>query len=61
MNAILALENGTWYRGEAVGAHGIIVEIHPDPAAALCDGPQALSLDMWQKLAAQLLDHEAAA
>ncbi len=46
---------------KAVGAHGIIVEIHPDPAAALCDGPQALSLDMWQKLAAQLLDHEAAA
>lgn len=23
MNAILALENGTWYRGEAVGAHGM--------------------------------------
>jgi 3-deoxy-7-phosphoheptulonate synthase len=26
----------------AVGADGIIVEVHQDPAAALCDGPQAL-------------------
>ena len=27
----------------AVGADGIIVEVHQDPDAALCDGPQALS------------------
>jgi 3-deoxy-7-phosphoheptulonate synthase len=26
----------------AVGAHGIIVEVHDDPEAAVCDGPQAL-------------------
>ena len=26
----------------AVGADGIIVEVHEDPAAALCDGPQSL-------------------
>src|SRR5262249_41055030 len=26
----------------AVGADGIIVEVHQDPAVALCDGPQAL-------------------
>jgi 3-deoxy-7-phosphoheptulonate synthase len=26
----------------AVGADGIIVETHPDPEAALCDGPQSL-------------------
>ena len=26
----------------AVGADGIIVDVHPDPATALCDGPQAL-------------------
>jgi 3-deoxy-7-phosphoheptulonate synthase len=25
-----------------VGADGIIVEVHQDPDAALCDGPQAL-------------------
>ena len=26
----------------AVGAHGIIVEVHDDPESAVCDGPQAL-------------------
>jgi 3-deoxy-7-phosphoheptulonate synthase len=26
----------------AVGADGVIVDVHPQPAAALCDGPQAL-------------------
>jgi len=26
----------------AVGADGIIVEVHPQPEAAICDGPQAL-------------------
>ena len=26
----------------AVGADGIVVDIHPDPESALCDGPQAL-------------------
>jgi 3-deoxy-7-phosphoheptulonate synthase len=25
-----------------VGASGIMVEVHPDPAHALCDGPQSL-------------------
>ena len=28
----------------AVGADGIMVEAHPDPRAALCDGPQSLDL-----------------
>jgi len=26
----------------AAGADGIIVEIHPEPETAICDGPQAL-------------------
>ena len=26
----------------AVGADGVIVDVHPDPEEALCDGPQAL-------------------
>ena len=26
----------------AVGADGVMVEIHPDPDEALCDGPQSL-------------------
>ena len=25
-----------------VGADGVIVDVHPDPESALCDGPQAL-------------------
>src|SRR5690348_6608851 len=28
--------------GIAVGADGVIVDVHPDPENALCDGPQAL-------------------
>jgi 3-deoxy-7-phosphoheptulonate synthase len=27
----------------AVGADGIMVDVHPDPAKALCDGPQSLT------------------
>jgi 3-deoxy-7-phosphoheptulonate synthase len=27
----------------AVGADGIIVDVHPHPAAAMCDGDQALT------------------
>jgi chorismate mutase/prephenate dehydratase len=34
----------------ASGAHGIMVEIHPDPKAALSDGPQALTFDMFENL-----------
>ena len=29
----------------AVGADGIIVEVHHDPEAAICDGPQAVPAD----------------
>jgi chorismate mutase/prephenate dehydratase len=35
---------------EAVGAHGIMVEIHPDPDSALSDGPQSLRLDQFSTL-----------
>ena len=31
--------------GLAAGAAGLIVEVHPDPANALSDGPQALVPD----------------
>ncbi|MCK5652268.1 MAG: 3-deoxy-7-phosphoheptulonate synthase [Gemmatimonadetes bacterium] len=34
----------------AVGAHGIMVEIHPDPDSALSDGPQSLELDQFGRL-----------
>ena len=39
---------------KAVGADGIIVEIHPKPEEALSDGPQALTMDMFAELMATL-------
>jgi 3-deoxy-7-phosphoheptulonate synthase len=38
----------------AAGADGIIVEVHPDPAKALSDGMQALTLHDFDKLMARL-------
>ena len=39
--------------GLAAGADGLIVEIHPHPDAARCDGPQALTIDMFNNLMQQ--------
>ena len=38
----------------AVGADGIMVEVHPNPREALCDGPQSLDLDQFTALVADL-------
>jgi len=38
----------------AVGADGIIVEVHPDPDEAICDGPQALRSDDFAAFAAKV-------
>ena len=38
----------------AVGADGIMVEVHPDPRAALCDGPQSLDLEGLRSLVGEL-------
>jgi 3-deoxy-7-phosphoheptulonate synthase len=35
----------------AVGADGLIIEVHPDPQHARCDGPQSLSLAQFAELA----------
>ncbi|GAA1475896.1 3-deoxy-7-phosphoheptulonate synthase [Nocardioides aestuarii] len=35
----------------AVGADGVIVDVHPDPETALCDGPQALDGPALRELA----------
>ncbi|ATW25182.1 3-deoxy-7-phosphoheptulonate synthase [Candidatus Formimonas warabiya] len=32
----------------AAGADGIMVEVHPNPMQAMCDGPQSLSLKKYQ-------------
>jgi 3-deoxy-7-phosphoheptulonate synthase len=42
---------------KAVGAHGVIVEIHHAPEQALSDGPQALRLPEWRRLAQELHGH----
>jgi 3-deoxy-7-phosphoheptulonate synthase len=39
----------------AAGADGIIVEVHPDPERAICDGPQALSTDSFAAYAASVV------
>ena len=38
----------------AVGAHGVMVEMHPEPAKALSDGDQSLTFDEFGALAASL-------
>ncbi|MEL6707977.1 MAG: 3-deoxy-8-phosphooctulonate synthase [Pseudomonadota bacterium] len=39
----------------AAGVSGVFMETHPDPANALSDGPNALPLDKFEGLVAQLL------
>jgi 3-deoxy-7-phosphoheptulonate synthase len=39
---------------QAIGADGIMVEIHPNPEEALSDGPQSLRLDQFENLMAAL-------
>ena len=38
----------------AVGADGIIVEVHNDPKNALCDGAQSLDLPSFDRLMTKL-------
>jgi 3-deoxy-7-phosphoheptulonate synthase len=38
----------------AVGADGIMVDVHPDPSKALCDGPQSLTPDRFTELMGSL-------
>src|SRR6185295_9337706 len=41
----------------AVGADGIIVEVHEDPEVALCDGPQALEAAHFAEYARDVAAH----
>ena len=52
---------GKWYlvppmalASAAAGAHGVMVEIHPNPEMALSDGAQALTFDNFRTLMKQL-------
>ncbi|MCH5190746.1 MAG: 3-deoxy-7-phosphoheptulonate synthase [Oscillospiraceae bacterium] len=38
------------YAAAACGADGIMIEVHNDPAHALCDGPQALTAPQFAKV-----------
>lgn len=38
----------------AAGADGLLVEMHPDPAKALCDGPQSLNPEQFSQFMATL-------
>jgi 3-deoxy-7-phosphoheptulonate synthase len=38
----------------AAGADGIVVEIHPDPDRAICDGPQSLRCDDFARFAGRV-------
>ena len=39
----------------ATGADGLLIEVHNDPAHALCDGPQSLKPEVFDGLANKLL------
>jgi 3-deoxy-7-phosphoheptulonate synthase len=36
------------------GAHGILVEVHPEPEKALSDGPQSLTFPGFEQLMEEL-------
>jgi 3-deoxy-7-phosphoheptulonate synthase len=40
--------------GRAVGAHGLMIEVHPDPAHAMSDGQQSLSFAGFESLMSAL-------
>ena len=40
--------------GVAVGADGLIIEVHDHPEKALCDGAQALTLEQYEHLVAEV-------
>ncbi|MBI3073800.1 MAG: 3-deoxy-7-phosphoheptulonate synthase [Deltaproteobacteria bacterium] len=52
---------GLWYAvgplaraAVALGADGVMMEVHPDPAHALSDGPQSLRIDRFTSLMGEL-------
>ena len=42
--------------GTAVGADGLIVEVHDQPEQALCDGAQALTFQQYEQMVAEVRD-----
>jgi 3-deoxy-7-phosphoheptulonate synthase len=55
--------SGKWYLvsplalgAVACGAHGLMIEVHPNPDLAKCDGPESLTFDNFDKLMHQVKD-----
>lgn len=42
------------FAGMACGADGVIVEVHPEPEKALCDGPQSLRIEEFKRIMSEL-------
>ncbi|HEX4256737.1 MAG TPA: 3-deoxy-7-phosphoheptulonate synthase, partial [Streptosporangiaceae bacterium] len=42
------------WAARAAGAHGLLIEVHPDPDQALSDADQSLSFDEFGALMSQL-------
>ena len=40
----------------AAGADGLLVEVHPDPKSALCDGRQSLTFEEFKRMMRQCTD-----
>jgi 3-deoxy-7-phosphoheptulonate synthase len=38
----------------AAGAHGLLIEVHPNPDVAKCDGPQSLTFENFDILMDQV-------
>ena len=52
---------GKWYlvtpvalAAVAAGAHGLLIEVHPNPDVAKCDGPQSLTFENFNLLMSQV-------
>ncbi len=45
----------------AAGADGLMIEVHPNPACALSDGPQSLTFSQFEELTSQLRPYAALA
>jgi len=52
---------GKWYlvtpvalASVAAGAHGLLIEVHPNPDLAKCDGPQSLTFENFEMLMEQV-------
>jgi 3-deoxy-D-arabino-heptulosonate 7-phosphate (DAHP) synthase len=39
---------------KAVGAHGLLIEVHPNPAEAKCDADQALTFSDFAQIVREL-------